>query len=171
MSILNRTIAALDRLSKPEVARAHCDIPCGIYDPHNAQLAALTCVRMIQLIEGLAKPEVGDKAANDLYTAQISRYVATKEQHAAICEHELVVIWTDYFRPEHLEKYPDLHDTFFKTAKLTSAVKQSNSMENAQNLLAGAQQLAEIFWDSKGVATRRGPSNQTVGGELVYVAG
>jgi len=171
MSIADRFFETLDRLAPPRVALAHCDIPCGIYDPHAAQIAALTTVRMVQLIEGLAKPADGaSKAEQDVYTAQMSRYVAVKEEHARIAEHELVVLWTDYFKPEHVEKYPNLMDVFWKATKLTSTVKQNVSMQAAQDLLAACQEVAEIFWDSKGVKTRRGPSNQAVGGELVYVA-
>lgn len=169
MPFLERALLTLDRLSPPAVAHAHCDIPCGIYDPHNAQLAALTTVRMVQLIQNLQQPERGaSKEEWDFYTQQISRYVAVKEEHARICEHELVVLWTDYFKPEHLQKHPDLHDVFWKATKLTSTVKQQISLEATQQLLAASQQVAEIFWDTKGVQTRRQPSNQTAGGELVY---
>lgn len=168
MTFVNRAIGLLDRLNRPRTARAHCDIPCGIYDPHNAQVAALTVIRMLQLIENLQKPDGSDKAAGDLYAAQISRYTAVKEEHAKICEHELVILWTDYFRPEHAEKHPTLHEVFWKTTKLTSTVKQSINMDAAQQLLAGCQQIAEIFWDTKGVQTKRQSSNQTAGGEFVY---
>ena len=171
-SLVDRVLELFDRAAPPSEAFAHCDIPCGIYDPHTAQLAALTVVRMVQLIQGLAKP--GDGASKDewdTYTMQISRYSAVKEEHAKIAEHEIIVLWTDYFKPEHLEKHANLHDVVWKTAKLTSTVKQQINMEAAQQLLAGCQQIAEIFWDTKGVKTRRQPSNQgQVGGELVYPA-
>ena len=170
MSIADRLFETLDRLSPPSIVHAHCDIPCGIYDPHAAQIAALTVVRMVQLIEALPQADAADKAATAVYGAQLSRYVAVKEEHAKIAEHELVVLWTDYFKPEHLEKYPTLHDVFWKATKLTSTVKQTTSAQSAADLLAAVQEVAEIFWDSKGVKTRRGPSNQAVGGELVYVA-
>ncbi|MER3420441.1 MAG: superoxide dismutase, Ni [Chloroflexota bacterium] len=95
-----------------------------------------------------------------------------KEEHAKLCEHELVILWTDYFKPEHLEKYPNLHDLFWKATRLTSTVKQSINMQASQQLLAACQEIAEVFWDSKGVKTRRQPTNQTAGGEFVYpVAG
>ena len=169
-TLVDRVLQAVDRAAPPSVAYAHCDIPCGIYDPHMAQIAALTVVRMVQLIQGLPKP--GDGASKeewDTYTMQISRYSATKEEHAKLCEHELIVLWTDYFRPEHLDKHPNLHDVVWKTAKLTSTVKQQVNMDAAQQLLTGCHQVAEIFWDTKGVKTKRQPSNQgQVGGELIY---
>jgi nickel superoxide dismutase len=173
-SLADRLFYGLDRVAPPSVAYAHCDIPCGIYDPHAAQIAALTVVRMVQLIGALQKP--GDGATKeewDTYAMQVSRYSAVKEEHAKIAEHEIIILWTDYFKPEHLEKHPTLHDVVWKTAKLTSTVKQQINMDAAQQLLAGCQQIAEMFWDTKSVKTRRQPSNQgAVGGELVYpVAG
>ena len=173
MSLADRVLEAFDRVAPPREALAHCDIPCGIYDPHAAQIAALTTVRMVQLIQGLQQPSAGNKQEWDNYGMQLARYTAVKEEHAKMCEHEIIVLWTDYFKPEHLEKHPNLHDVVWKTTKLTSTVKQSISMDAAQQLLAGCQQIAEIFWDTKGVKTRRQPSNQgQVGGELVYpVAG
>jgi nickel superoxide dismutase len=169
-SLVDRVFEVFDRVSPPSVALAHCDIPCGIYDPHMAQIAALTVIRMVQLIQGLAKP--GDGASKeewDTYTMQISRYSATKEEHARLCEHEIIILWTDYFRPEHVDKHTNLHDLVWRTCKLTSTVKQQVNMDAAQQLLTGTQQIAEIFWDTKGVTTKRQASNQgQVGGELVY---
>jgi nickel superoxide dismutase len=169
-SLVDRVLEKFDRVASPSEVYAHCDIPCGIYDPHMAQIAALTVIRMVQLIEGLQQPGASaSKTEWDTYGMQISRYSATKEEHARLCEHELIILWTDYFRPEHLEKHPNLHDLVWRTCKLTSTVKQQINMEASQQLLAGCQQIAEIFWDTKGVKTRRQASNQgAVGGELVY---
>jgi nickel superoxide dismutase len=172
MSLLNGLLRLVDRLSPPAVAEAHCDIPCGIYDPHAAQVAALTIVRMVQLTEGQEKPDGSDKAATDKYDHTLSRYTAVKEDHGKIVEHEIETLWADYFRPEHLEKYPNLHDLVWKTIKSSAAARQQVSMQAAQDTLAGCQQIAELFWDSKGVKTKRQPSNQPAGGEIVYpVAG
>src|SRR2546423_2877332 len=104
-SLVDRVLGAFDRIAPPSVAHAHCDIPCGIYDPHAAQIAALTVVRMVQLIQGLQLPADGqNKELIDTYAMQSSRYTAVKEEHAKLCEHELVILWTDYFKPEHVEK-------------------------------------------------------------------
>src|ERR687884_1186324 len=93
-SLVDRVLGALDRVAPPSVAHAHCDIPCGIYDPHAAQIAALTVVRMVQLIQGLQKPDAGaSKEKWDTYTMQLARYVAVREEHAKLCEHELIVLW------------------------------------------------------------------------------
>jgi len=166
--LFDRALELLDRVAPPSVAYAHCDIPCGIYDPHAAQVAALTVIRMVQLIQGLAKPgDGGSKEEWDLYTQQISRYVAVKEEHAKLAEHEIIILWTDYFKPEHLDKAPNLHETVWKTCKLTSTVKQQINMEASEQLLAGCQQIAEMFWATKGIQTQRRPSNQPTGGEIV----
>jgi nickel superoxide dismutase len=157
-------LRALDRVAPPGNVSAHCDIPCGIYDPHAAQVAALTVLRMDQLIKGL------DKSNADLAAMQMSRYTQTKEAHAEICKRELDILWHDYFRPEHLEKYPDLHTKFWMAAKLAGRNKQSIDEAAANDLLSAVNEIAEIFWATKNVPTRRGPSNQTAGGEFVYPA-
>lgn len=172
MSFLDSVLGLVDKARAPHTVHAHCDIPCGIYDPHSAQIAALTVIRMMQLMDGLQQPGEGSSKDDlETYAMQMGRYTAVKEEHAALCEHELTVIYTDYFKPEHAEKYSNLHSLYWQTAKLTSTVKQTHDMNAAQQLLGNVQQFAEMFWDSKGVKTRRGPSNQTVGGEMVYVAG
>ena len=162
MSLVDRMIAATQRALPAEEAAAHCDVPCGIYDPHNAQIAAHTVIRMVDLIEGLG--ELNETAK--LHT--FNRHVAVKEEHAKIAEHEIIILWTDYFRPEHAEKFSNLHDLVWKTCKLTSTVKQQVNKQAALDLLAGVQQIAEIFWDTKGVKTRRLPSGQPTGGEVVH---
>ena len=167
--MFEKLLRYIDRANPARRAEAHCDIPCGIYDPHAAQVAALTVVRMFQLIDQLEKPgSNAGKEQMESYDQTFGRYVAVKEEHAKLVEHELTILWTDYFKPEHLEKHPNLHDLFWKTMKLTSTVKQQMNPQAAQELLAGCQQIAEIFWDTKGVKTRRQASNQPTGGEVVY---
>ena len=169
--VLRRAFALLNRLFPAGEASAHCDIPCGIYDPHTAQLAAQTVVRMLQLMEGLAKPGPNaTKEEVDAYENSLGRYVTVKEQHAELCKRELAILWHDYFRPEHLEKYPDLHTTFWSTIKLASRSKQTLDKQAAAGLLAGVQRIAETFWATKGAGVRKQPSLQPVGGESVYPA-
>lgn len=151
-----------------KVAYAHCDIPCGIYDPHLAQISALTVVRMNQLIEGLdaAGSTAEEQAA---HSAAISRYVTVKEEHAELCKRELRILWGDYFKPDHLQQVPDLHDQFWNAMRLASAARQKNDLDAAQKLLASVQSIAEAFWKTKGADTNRQPSRQgAAGGELVY---
>ena len=169
MSLVDRALSAFQRALPVEDASAHCDIPCGIYDPHLAQIAALTVIRMVQLIQNLPKPEPGaPKEQVDAYLNSIARYTTVKEEHATLCKKEVLILWTDYFKPEHLEKYPELHDLVWKTSKLGSKAKQEINMEASQQLLVNVQKVAEIFWATKGATVRRQPSRQTAGGELVY---
>ena len=167
-SLISRGLRTFDRIAAPETADAHCDIPCGIYDPHYAQIAALTVVRMNQLIDALELPAEGkDKVAQAKYHNSLSRYILVKEEHAEICKREVRVIWGDYFKPEHVEKYPTLHADVWNILKLAGKNKQEANAQAAQDLLAAVQKFAETFWASKGSKTARVPSGQAVGGELV----
>ncbi len=160
-----------DAVLPPEPVYAHCDIPCGIYDPHEAQIAALTVLRMDQLIgEAVmpptdAKPE--DRAA---YVAKLARYALVKEQHAERVKHEVRVIWGDYITADHLKQVPQLPDLVTKILKQASKARQSTTLADAQELLKQVQEFAELFWQTKGAKTRRQPSLQKSGGELVVPA-
>ena len=152
-------------LKPRRTVHAHCDLPCGIYDPAQARIEAESVKAIQQRYQDAEKMKSAGESVEDYRT----RCLVIKEQRADLTKHHLWVLWTDYFKPEHLEKYPNLHDLVWKTCKLTSTVKQQISKQAAQDLLAGVQQIAEIFWDTKGVKTRRQPANQgAVGGELVY---
>lgn len=128
---------------------AHCDIPCGIYDPHNMQMAAHTVIRMTQMIMDL---EDGDQKK---FAHQMARLVKVKEEHGELLKHELRVLWADYFKPEMFEKYPDLHDLVFKTMKLASKGRQEINMEASEELLLNTQRIAEIFFETKGLKSRK----------------
>lgn len=123
---------------------AHCDIPCGIYDPKPAQIAAATVLKMTQFLVELDKP---DRTINE--QNKFIRCVLVKEEHARKCKEEILILWTDYFKPEHLEKFPNLHDMFWKTAKLCSTTKQEVSLEHAQELVKAVDEIAAIFAESK----------------------
>src|SRR5450631_3536248 len=100
-SLADRLFNGLDRVAPPSVAHAHCDIPCGIYDPHAAQIAALSIIRMNQLIQDLpnSTPEMSAKD-RETYMHQLSRYVKIKEDSAEACKHELRILWGDFFKPD-----------------------------------------------------------------------
>lgn len=125
-----------------QIAYAHCDVPCGIYDPKAAQTAAATVLKMVQ--------KLGEYPENDLNNRV--RAIWTKEEHARKCKEELLILWTDYFKPEHLEKFPNLHDTFWKAAKLCSKNKQSVDMQAAEDLVKAVDAIADIFQKSKQAA-------------------
>ena len=165
--LAQKAFALLNRLLPAEEASAHCDIPCGIYDPHLAQVAALTVIRMNQLIEALEPPAM-EKAARDAYMHKLARYTATKEHHAELVKHEVRIIAGDFFKPENSpDDFGAMIDGIMKTA---SAVRQSIDAAAADKLLALVNDFAEAFWKAKGVATKRQPSNQAVGGEVVVPA-
>lgn len=123
---------------------AHCDVPCGIYDPKGAQIAAATVLKMVQKL--LETPEV-NKGVEDRNT--VVRLIWTKEEHARKCKEEILILWTDYFKPEHLEMFPNLHEVFWKTAKLCSENKQHVSLESAQKLVAAVDEIADMFAKTK----------------------
>jgi nickel superoxide dismutase len=162
-SIVSAGLRAIDRISPPATAHAHCDIPCGIYDPHLLQIAALTVIRMNQLIDGL---QGDDQAARHSF----ARYTLVKEEHAELAKREVRVMFGDYFKPEHVEKFPELPQLAWDLLKTAGQARQNVNMDAAQDLLAKSQRFAEIFWESKGVQTKKQPSNQAVGGEIVVPA-
>jgi nickel superoxide dismutase len=169
--IIRSSLRLLDRLAEPKTVHAHCDIPCGIYDPHLAQIAALSCIRMNQLIADLQAPSANmSKEESEKFHNSLSRYVVVKEEHAELVKREVRVIWGDYFKPEHVDKYPDLHKSVFNIMKTASKVRQNVDKQAGEDLLAEVQKFAEIFWETKGVKTKKQPSNQAVGGELVVPA-
>jgi len=131
-----------------QYASAHCDIPCGIYDPKPAQLAAATVLTMVQKINALEKTS-DDKEAKLNYKNSLTRMIWTKEEHARKCKEEILILWTDYFKPEHLEQFPDLHDKIWKTSKLCSQNKQKIDEVVAQELVESVNKIAEIFEMSK----------------------
>ena len=136
-------------------AEAHCDIPCGIYEPTPAKIAASTVLRMALQIKELKVPRsVEDDLASISYVNSVTRRIAVKEEHARICKNELQILWADFFKPEHLEKYPELHDTFWKAMKLCSKNKQEVDEDAAGQLLARVDEIARIFYEVKGVPER-----------------
>ena len=133
------------RLLRPrEVAEAHCDGPCGVYDPASARIAAEAVLSMSRKLADL-----GD--GTDLETNNTrSRYIAIKEQQAELAKHEINVLWTDYFKPPHVEENPQLGETFWNAAKLCSQNKVEASIEAGEELLKVIEEIHNIFWATKG---------------------
>ena len=144
---MNKILKALDKVMHFKAAYAHCDIPCGIYDPHLAQVAAHTVIRMDMLIADLAK-------SNDMTPEgrnKMIRYTAVKEQHAELCKHEVRVIWGDYFKPEHSQANPELHALVWDIMKCASKAKQSTNIADAEALLNNVNRFTEMFWKTKNI--------------------
>ena len=124
---------------------AHCDVPCGIYETDTMRHAAETCMRMIEKIEALG--ELDDDNVEQM--ANFVRMVQTKEKHAQKVKNEAYILWSDYFKPEHLEKFPNLHETFWQVTKAASEVKHSVSKESCEQLLKKVAEAEKLFADSK----------------------
>ena len=139
-----RKMFKLPKFSLPAVVEvhAHCDVPCGIYDPAGAVLAAKTVARMVELIGQI---EVTDAASRNRFV----RCVEVKEEHAEKVKHEVQIIWSDYFKPEHLAKVPDLHDQVWRLLKLASKNKQNVDAAAAAELVAATEAFAASFAASK----------------------
>ena len=133
-----------------EEASAHCDGPCGVYDPADARIKAEAVLSMTKKILALESPSGDDKDAMVQYHNTMSRYIAIKEEQAQKAKDELLILWTDYFKPAHLEKYPDLHTLFWNAAKLCSACKVSVDVDKATELMDTVQKVHNIFWETKG---------------------
>ncbi len=121
----------------PTVVSAHCDLPCGVYDPAQARIEAESVKAVQEKYQGNEDPTFRARA------------IGIKEQRAELVKHHLDVLWTDYFKAPHFEKYPDLHALINGTIKQASACKQSNDPADGQKLLDGIAQIDTIFWETK----------------------
>jgi len=165
--MLRQAFSLLNRVLPAEEGSAHCDIPCGIYDPHYALVAALSVVRMNQLIAALEPPAM-EKAARDDYMHKLARYTATKDSHAELVKHEVRIIVGDFFKADNTPS--DLFDLVNGIMKGASKARQNIDLAAAEELLGLVNRFAEAFWKAKGVETKRQPSNQAAGGEYVVPA-
>ena len=138
--MLRSALSAIVRSLPASTVEAHCDGPCGVYDPASARVAAEAVLSMTKKIKALEAPDAGNAAALAAYNNTFSRFVAIKEEEAQKTKKELLILWTDYFKPEHLATFPDLHDTFWKAAKLCSACKVHVDQAKAEDLLAAVEQ-------------------------------
>ena len=118
---------------------AHCDLPCGVYDPAQARIEAQSVKATIE--KALASDDPDFKA----------RAMLVKEQRSHLVKEHLWVLWTDYFKAPHFEKYPQLHTLFNEATKAAGAAgtKGSWDLAKADELLAKIDQIAEIFWETK----------------------
>lgn len=139
-----------------QVAYAHCDIPCGIYDPNQAQLGAHTVLRMTQLL-----------GEHDDSMHDVARITHIKEEHGELVEDALGTLENDYFKPEHFEKYPDLKGLIADAVQLSIKTRQKMDIDQANQLLEKVLQISEIFYKTKNVTPVRVPSVYPTKGEIV----
>ncbi|PIN99791.1 superoxide dismutase, Ni [archaeon CG10_big_fil_rev_8_21_14_0_10_43_11] len=155
--MLYTLVRVLDRFVRFPSAHAHCDIPCGIYDPHQAQVDAHTVIRMIDLI----------KEAKSSNVHSLARYTSVKEQHAESCKHQIRILWGDYFKDEHVKQFPNLPELVWRALKQASKTRQGTDRKDGEALLATVQEISEIFWKTKGKNPKRVKAPYPSGGELV----
>ena len=169
MSTIFYLLEKLHKISPIEKIYAHCDIPCGIYDPHDAQVSAHTVIRMIDLIKDLKAPTT-DSTAHEIeeYNNKLNRCILEKEKHAEWCKHQIRILWGDYFKDDHVKNFPELHDLVWKVMQSGSKAKQSVDRGVAEELLCNVQRIAEIFWETKGVGSIKIKSFYPTGSDMVY---
>ncbi len=162
--MIYKILRLLDKIKPIESVSAHCDIPCKIYDPIISQLAVLTMIRLVDLIEEIEKKDSLSLADH----AQVSRLIAQKEEHGHKVKDEIRIIWGDYIKEPQLEKYPELHNLVHSIMLQSSKVKQNIDKNAALELLEKVNRFAEIFWDSKGIDTFKAKSPYPPEKELIY---
>jgi nickel superoxide dismutase len=141
--IIRGILNVICKILPTKVAYAHCDIPCGIYDPNRAQLAAHTIIRMIQLLSEL-NIEDKIKLGHD-----VSRITNVKEEHVDVIEQELGTLRDDYFKEDHYKEFPELREFFSDAIKLSAKARQNIDMNSAEELLEDVLKISEIFYKTK----------------------
>jgi nickel superoxide dismutase len=134
---MRKLLTVFAKLLPTQIAYAHCDLPCGVYDPAQARIEAESVMKIMQKY-GEAHDEV-----------QKIRAIMIKEQRADLVKHHLWVLWTDYFKPEHLEKFPNLHDLFWRATKAAGQTKKSVDPADGQKLLDLIAEIDKIFKETK----------------------
>lgn len=162
--MMHRLLSILDKQFQFDTASAHCDIPCGIYDPSSAQIAALTILRMVNLIEETAASDASDVARLNT----MSRHISIKEEHGIKVKDEISVIWGDYFKQPQMDKFPEIHSLTHEIMMLASQSKQQVDAEKAQQLVDKVNRFAEIFWATKDVKIKRAICPYPPAVEVVY---
>jgi nickel superoxide dismutase len=131
-------MSILEAFLKPaRTVHAHCDLPCGVYDPAQARIEAESVKACQEKYQGSDDQIFKDRA------------VSIKEQRADLVKHHLWVLWTDYFKPEHLEAHPTLHELFWNATKEAGNAKKSEDPAQGQKLLDAVDEVAKVFWATK----------------------
>src|SRR3989338_8486800 len=102
-----KLFSLIDKFFPAKPVFAHCDIPCGIYTVEPAMTAAKTVAKMVEKLYSQVPPEdSADRASWLEFENMRARFITVKEDHAQKCKQELLILWTDYFKPKHLEMFP-----------------------------------------------------------------
>ena len=132
-------------LQPARIVHAHCDLPCGVYDPAQARIEAQSVAKIQEKYQDAANQKKPSESEEDFK----ARCLVIKEERADLVKHHLWVLWTDYFKPEHLEAHPELHDLFWKATKAAGDSKKSQDPEQGKQLLGLIDQIAEVFQATK----------------------
>jgi nickel superoxide dismutase len=136
----------LTELLRPRrIVHAHCDLPCGVYDPAQARIEA----ESVKAIQEKYQDAENQKKPTETVDEFKARSVTIKEERANLVKEHLWILWTDYFKPEHVEKYPDLHEKFWKATKAAGDAKRATDPSQGQQLLDAIADLDKIFWETK----------------------
>lgn len=150
--MLHKLLNSADQMLDMPQASAHCDIPCKIYDPSTALIAALSVVRLVDIMEEAAS---GGDMGSIATMNTISRCVMRKEEEAEKVKHEIRIIWGDYFKAPQFEAHPNASDLVHQIMLKGSACKQNASRDDAVALVELVNEFAEMFWATKDVKTSR----------------
>lgn len=150
--MIHSILSAIDDAAPLPTASAHCDIPCKIYDPAPALIAALSVVRLMDIMKETADKK--DASPLSLHNT-LARCVMRKEEEAEKVKHEVRIIWGDYFKGPQIEKFPDVHDLVHKIMLKGSACKQEANRADGEALVDLVNRFAEMFWATKDVKTER----------------
>lgn len=123
-------------LAPSRQAHAHCDLFCGVYDPAQARIEAESVLQAANKYHG---------SDDEVFR---SRCIAVKEAQAELVKHHLSVLWTDFFKPHHLEQFPELHNLFWNAIKAAGDAKKSTDTAVAEDLVAQIEGIAEVFWQT-----------------------
>ncbi len=137
MKIIPKILMAMDHFSKPNTVSAHCDLPCGVYDPAQAKIEADSVKACMEKFNASDDPVFKERA------------ISIKEERAELVKHHLWVLWTDYFKPAHLEAHPQLHDLFWSATKTAGESKKTIDTAVADKLISQIGEIDKIFWETK----------------------
>jgi len=137
VKLTSALLRLLDRFDAPSPVYAHCDLPCGVYDPAQARIEAESVKAIMEK----------HNASDDHEFKE--RCIFIKEERADLVKHHLWVLWTDYFKPDHLQAYPQLHELFWKTTKAAGEAKKTTDVAVGDRLLQGIAEIDRIFWETK----------------------
>ncbi|MDP8971391.1 MAG: superoxide dismutase, Ni [Actinomycetota bacterium] len=138
MSLAPRLLSLLDHVSKPRAVHAHCDIPCGVYDPEQARIEAESCYKITQKYQ-----DSGDELFRQ-------RCIVVKEERAELAKRHISILWSDRLKPDQLDEFPNMHDVFWRAVKQCSEVKRSMDLDAAQQLLDLINEIDEWWKKTNG---------------------